>query len=138
SKKNRPSANEDRCFQLQVTDGTSRKRRLELISIPQSDSTSGAINSPTDATILLVADVFKIEKKLRSFAELHAASQADQTITRHCGVKRHVGVVVYHRDTVDGGADRKQSILHLKQCFASGDDGCRGAGRTTSSRTWSC
>lgn len=38
-----------------------KKIVLELVTIPQRDATAGAVNTPADAAILFVADVFKIE-----------------------------------------------------------------------------
>src|SRR5215213_6802862 len=109
---------------------------LKLVAVAQRHTAARAVDSPTDAAIRLVKDVFKVNKQLRSLRKFDRATKTNQSITRKMRKQWYKRVVVDDAHTIDRSANRKQTILHLGQCLASRnqDTSGRTAARWSRSR----
>jgi hypothetical protein len=59
--------------------------------------------------------VFEIDEDFRLLAELDRTADTNQTVTRKVWEQRHERVGIDHANTVDGGSNREQTILNLRQ-----------------------
>ena len=93
----------------------------ELIPVSQRHTATPSVNAPADTTVGFVCDVFEIDGNFGTLAEAKGAPDPHQTVSGDGSEKRHGGVVTDDCDAVDGGSDRKQSVLYLCECFPGGN-----------------